>query len=207
MADAVLPLSITMLVGPQIITALLLTTAEHVVKPSLAFIAGVAAATTAGTLVAYGIARLFGIGGSGAAGSSSAGNALETGIIVLLILAALKTFINRKKITLPKWMSKIETASPGTAFKFGLLLVLLMPSDIAIMLTAGIHRAGQSSMAIDFVPFIALTAFFAALPLLAYLLFHKQAVKIMPKVRDWMDANSWVVSIAAYLIFIVLLWE
>ena len=205
MADATLPLAITMLVGPQIITALLLTTAKTVVKPSLAFVAGVGAATTAGTVLAYGIATVFGIGAGDVAKHSDAANVIETIVVLLLILATLRTFIRRKTITLPAWLGKVENATPGTAFKYGLLLILLMPSDIVIMATVGLHRASHSSTAVDFVPFIALVTLVATLPLLAYLIFRKKAVVAMPKVRRWIDANSWVISIAAYLIFIALL--
>jgi hypothetical protein len=45
----------------------------------------------------------------------------------------------------------------------------------------------------------------AALPLLFYLLFHRRAQELMPKVRDWMNTNSWLVNIIVYLIFIVLI--
>jgi hypothetical protein len=45
----------------------------------------------------------------------------------------------------------------------------------------------------------------AALPMLAYLLFHRRAQRLTPKVRDWMNANSWLVNIFAYVAFILLI--
>ncbi len=48
-------------------------------------------------------------------------------------------------------------------------------------------------------------AFVAALPLLAYLLFSRRAKRLTPKVRDWMNANSWLVNIIAYVAFIMLI--
>jgi hypothetical protein len=40
---------------------------------------------------------------------------------------------------------------------------------------------------------------------LFYLLFHRRAQRAMPKVRDWMNANSWLVNIIVYVIFILLI--
>jgi hypothetical protein len=55
------------------------------------------------------------------------------------------------------------------------------------------------------VPFMAATVFIAALPVLSYLLFRHRAKRAMPKVRDWMNKNSWLVNIIVYVIFIVLI--
>jgi hypothetical protein len=55
------------------------------------------------------------------------------------------------------------------------------------------------------VPFILLTTLIAGLPLLGYLIFHRRAVGAMPKVRDWMNANSWLVNIIVCVIFIILI--
>ena len=63
----------------------------------------------------------------------------------------------------------------------------------------------MGSSLVDALPFIAATTLIAALPLIGYLLFGRRAREAMPKVRDWMNANSWVVSIIAYGIFIVLI--
>lgn len=54
-------------------------------------------------------------------------------------------------------------------------------------------------------PFVAATTLVAALPLLAFLLFHRRAVRTMPKVRDWMSTQSWLVNILVCLIFIALI--
>jgi hypothetical protein len=54
-------------------------------------------------------------------------------------------------------------------------------------------------------PFIGATVFIAALPLLSYLLLRRRAQRAMPKVREWMNTNSWLVNIIVYVIFIVLI--
>jgi hypothetical protein len=40
---------------------------------------------------------------------------------------------------------------------------------------------------------------------LSYLLFRHRAKQVMPKVRDWMNTNSWLVNIIVYAVFIVLI--
>jgi uncharacterized protein involved in cysteine biosynthesis len=80
-----------------------------------------------------------------------------------------------------------------------------MPSDIIIMMTVGVNLAHNDAGLAAAVPFIAATALVAALPVLAYLLFRRHAQRLMPRVRDWMNANSWLVNIIAYVVFIALI--
>lgn len=204
--NQILPLAITMMAGPQIITSILLVTAKRVIAPSLAYIAAVALAATTGTLVFFGIANLFGLQESGTNNPSTFALTIQTLLVVLLIFLSLKTFLNRRTSELPSWMRGLQNTTPKKAFKVGLTLIFLMPSDLIIMSTVGINLASQSSNSVALLPFIALTTLIAALPLLAYLLFGEKAKKTMPKARTWMEHNSWVVSIIAYAIFIYLLW-
>src|SRR5215204_1306578 len=41
--------------------------------------------------------------------------------------------------------------------------------------------------------------------LLLYLLFYRRAQRVMPKVRDWMNTNSWLVNIIVCGVFIALI--
>jgi small neutral amino acid transporter SnatA (MarC family) len=53
--------------------------------------------------------------------------------------------------------------------------------------------------------FIVATVLVAALPLLPYLLFYRRAQRLAPKVRDWMNAHSWLVNIIVCGVFIPLI--
>jgi hypothetical protein len=55
------------------------------------------------------------------------------------------------------------------------------------------------------VPFILATGLIAAFPLPGYLIFHRRAVTAMPKLRDWMNSNSWLVNIIVCVIFVILI--
>ncbi len=53
-------------------------------------------------------------------------------------------------------------------------------------------------------PFLLLTLLLLALPALILLAFGKRGRAFLPKARDWMNTNSWVVSEIVIVLFIVL---
>jgi hypothetical protein len=81
----------------------------------------------------------------------------------------------------------------------------VFPSDLVILVTVGVNLAQNNASLLGALPFIVATIFIAALPVLSYLLFHRRAVRAMPKVRDWMNTHSWLVNIIVYIIFILLI--
>jgi hypothetical protein len=203
----ILPLAITMMVGPGIMADIVLITAPKPVKVSVAFVLGVAIATTVGVLVAFLIASL--VGGSLSLGDpsdgGSIGNVIQYLLVGLLAAAAVKNYVQRETIEPPRWMGALQNAEPRRAFMTGLVLIWVMPTDIIIMLTVGVNLEHNDAGLLAALPFIAATALVAALPVLLYLLFHRRAARLMPKVRDWMNANSWLVNIIAYVVFILLI--
>jgi hypothetical protein len=203
----VLPLAVTMMVGPQIMSAVILVTAERAVAVSLAFVAGVAAAAASGVALAWGIFALLGGGASMGDPSDrgSLGTAVQLVLVALLIAAAVRTYADRETAETPKWLGSLMDAEPRKALRTGLLVILLMPSDIMVMLTVGAYLAQHRASWTAALPFLAATALIAALPLLGFLLFRRRMERAMPALREWVNTKSWVVSIAACLIFIVLI--
>jgi len=201
----ILPLAITMMVGPQIMSAILFVTAQRPVQTSAGFLVGVAVAASAGVAVALGLANLLGDSLGDSDNSGSLGRVIQYGLVALLVARAIQTYAGRKTAEPPKWLGTLLTADWKRAMKTGLLLIFVMPSDIIIMLTVGANLAQNNSSWIDALPFIAATVLIAALPLLFYLLFGRRAKDAMPKVRDWMNVNSWLVNIIACSLFVILL--
>ena len=202
----ILPLALTMMAGPQIMSAIIFVTHEDAVQVSRAFVAGVAIATAVGVAIAAAIAAL--VGGTlelGDSNGGSTGNTIQVVLVGLLIAAALKNYLGRETSEPPAWLGKLLEADPKQALKTGLLVILVMPSDIVIMLTVGVNLETSGSSLPDAVPFIVATALVAALPLLGFLLFRRRAVEAMPRLRDWMSAKSWLVNIIVCGIFIALL--
>lgn len=203
----ILVLAITMMAGPQIIAAILLTTSKRAIASSLGFIAGIAFATLSGSAIFYSIAKLFSLSDHASSHPSHTALIIQSILVGLLIVLALKKYIGRKTSVEPKWMASFVNASPKTAFKTALTLIYLMPGDIIIMSVVGINLASHATKSYPhLVPFVALTTIISSIPLLTFLIFHKRAVKAMPKIRAWMETNSWAISVVVYLVFIYLLW-
>ena len=203
----ILPLAITMNAGPQIMSALIFVTAQKPLKLSAAFLAGVAIAVTGGVTLTFTLATLLGNGIplGDPSNSGSLGNILQYLLVGLLVFLAIKSYVRRETTEPPRWLGTLQNAKPRTAFKAGLLLLSVFPSDFVILLTVGTNLAQNNARLLAALPFIALTILIAALPVLFYLLFRRRAQRAMPKVRDWMNANSWLVNIIVYVIFIVLI--
>jgi threonine/homoserine/homoserine lactone efflux protein len=202
----ILPLAITMMAGPQIMAAIILVTTQQPVRVSLAFLVGVLVGVTAGIAITRGIFTL--IGGdklNKPSGSGLVGNIIQYVLIGLLIVAALRNYIKRATIKPPKWLDTLMRADARRAFTTGLLVILLMPSDIAVMLTVGSHLVQHHVGFGGALPFIGLTVLIAALPLLVLVLFHNRAQRAMPGVRTWMTSHSWLINIVCCLIFIALI--
>lgn len=203
----ILPLAITMMAGPQIVSAVILVTAPRPVRVSLAFLLGVAVATAAGVTVTRGIFALLGqvVEPGSPSDRGSAGTVVQIVLVALLVFAAVKAYVQRETAEPPNWLSSLMEAGPGKAFTVGLLIILVMPSDIVVMLTVGAsleqHGAGVAAA----LPFIGLTVLIAALPLLVYLFAGARGRRAMPRVREWLTSHSWVVTIASCLLFIVLI--
>jgi threonine/homoserine/homoserine lactone efflux protein len=204
---AIIPLAITMNAGPQIMSALIFITASKPLKLSAAFLAGVVIAVTVGVTITYTLATALGnsISLGDSSDSGSLGNIIQYLLVGLLIFLSIKSYVRRETSEPPRWLGALQNAKPRTAFTTGLLLLSVFPSDFVVLLTVGMNLAQNNASLLAAVPFVAATIFIAALPLLFYLVFHRRAQRAMPKVRDWMNANSWLVNIIVYVIFILLI--
>ncbi|MFG3418195.1 GAP family protein [Micromonospora sp. NPDC048063] len=98
-------------------------------------------------------------------------------------------------------MSKLQAASPRFAFGLGFLLFIAMPSDEATMVAVAGSLAGHDKPWWHLLPFLVLTLLLLALPLLVLLALGQRAVVMLPKIRDWANEHSWLVSEAVILIF------
>jgi Sap, sulfolipid-1-addressing protein len=193
--------------GPQIMSALIFVTANKPLKLSAYFLGGVVIAVTAGVTITYTLASVLGnsVSLGDSSDSGSLGNIIQYLLVGLLIILSIKSYVGRETSEPPRWLGALQNAKPKTAFMAGLLLLSVFPSDFVILVTVGINLAQQNASLLAAVPFMAATVFIAALPVLSYLLFRHRAKRAMPKVRDWMNKNSWLVNIIVYVIFIVLI--
>jgi hypothetical protein len=207
MSLAVIPLAITMNAGPQIMSAIIFVTAPKALKLSAYFLAGVVIAVTLGVTITYTLASVLGntISLGDPSDSGSLGNIIQYLLVGLLVVLSINSYVGRETSEPPRWLGALQNAKPRTAFTTGLLLLSVFPSDLVILVTVGVNLAQNNASLVGALPFMVATILIAALPVLSYLLFRHRAKQLMPKVRDWMNTNSWLVNIIVYAVFIVLI--
>jgi hypothetical protein len=196
-----------MVIGPGLLAAIVLVTSERAIPNSAAYVLGFGVMAAIGVTVFRGVASLLGSGTDlgDPSDSGSTGTIIQLVFVGLLILLSIKEYLGRATAKPPKWMAALQTSTPRKSLRTGLIVVAIMPSDLLIMFTVavGLEQGGKSLLSA--IPFVLLTALVAAIPLLAYTLFRERAARVMPKVRDWMNENSWLVNIIVFVVFIVLI--
>jgi hypothetical protein len=187
-----------MVMGPQILTSIFLVTSQKPVKNSIAVLIGVVLAASLSLLIWYGLSSALGISPPSGSGPSTT----DYVVAGLLALAAIHTFLGRGTATVPKWMTALQEAEPKRAFTLGFLLILLMPTDIVAVISTA-HWLHNNHLSVGHGwPVVAATTLLMALPFLAYLLLGRRARDAMPKIRDWLTGNAWLVNIIVIVYFI-----
>jgi threonine/homoserine/homoserine lactone efflux protein len=199
----VLPLAFVMIAGPQIITAILLATGHDARRNSLAFLAGAALAITAGTMIAYWITSQLERAAS-PSGQGTVKTVIDWLVLMLFLFLMVRTYLRRKETRTPKWMGRLQTADVGSSFRLGLLLFLVMPTDVITMFTVGASLTRHGQPWWHSLPFVGVTLLLVSLPLIDLQLLGKRAEDLLPKVRDWMTNNSWVISEVVIVFFLAL---
>jgi cytochrome c biogenesis protein CcdA len=192
-----IPLAFVMIAGPQILTAIFLATSEKWAGNSAALVAGAALSITVTVTLAFLLS-------DGASKQGASSNAVDIVIMVLLLAAGLHTFLTRKTSKPPKWMGKLEEETPKGALKLGFLLLGVFPTDILTSIAVGGSVAAHHETWFGVLPFVVMTLLFLGLPALCVLLLGEKAKAALPKIRDWMNNNSWIVSECVIGLFVVI---
>ena len=187
------PLAVVMVAGPQIISAIMLATSEKARSNSLGYVGGAILATLVATSLFYYAARVLHVKAS-TGGSDTGSVGLTWVFVVVLVAAAIHVYLKRKNSKTPKWMGELETATPRLSFRVGFLLFLFMPTDLMMTFTVGISLASRDLPLLYASGFWLLTLLFISSPLLLLLLMGKRSDVVLPKMRNWMNSNSWIVS-------------
>jgi hypothetical protein len=193
----ILPLAFVMIAGPQLLSAIFLATSEKWQRNTAAYLAGAALSITLIVSIAY-------FASSGAPRQGGSNNVVDIIVLVLLLAAMVHVFLTRKTSEPPKWMGKLETANPKFSLTLGFLLLGVFPTDILTSVAVGSYLSSHGDPWWHLLPFLALTLLFLALPALLLLVFGKRGRDFLPKVRNWMNTNSWVVSEIVLVFFIAI---
>ncbi len=141
---------------------------------------------------------------SGEATVGDKGIALDVIILVLLLFLAFNVYRKRNDSEPPKWMGRLQEASPGFSFRLGFLLLGIFPTDIVTSVTVGAKLARAGLPWWPTLVFVAVTLLVLAMPALTGGRAGRACADVPPQARDWMNANSWIVSEIVLAIFIVL---
>jgi hypothetical protein len=193
----VLPLAFVMVAGPQILSSIFFATSEDWRRNCALYVLGAALSISIVVMAAF----LLGIGASNAGASH---DTLYFVILALLLFGMWHVFRTRKTAEPPKWMGKLQTANARFCFVLGFLLLGVFPSDLVTSIAVGSFLSTKGDPWWHYLPFLALTLLFLALPALLVLLLGRRAQQFLPKARDWMNANSWIVNELVLLLFVVI---
>jgi Sap-like sulfolipid-1-addressing protein len=197
-----LPLAFVMVAGPQIISAFFFATSPSWKKISAAYVLGAAISITAIVSAAYFLAK----GAESGGGEGDSGlDTIDYVVLALLVFAAIHTFGSRHQTEPPKWMGKLQAASPKMTLVLGFLLLGFFPSDIVTSISVGSFLGSHGDSWWEALPFVGLTLLLLASPALAVAMLGSRAQDTLPKIRDWMNTNSWVVSEVVIVFFIVII--
>ncbi|SCG71683.1 GAP family protein [Micromonospora humi] len=200
----VLPLTLVMVAGPQLISAVFLAASRDPRRSSVAYLAGAALGTLVPLTVWYGVFRAIRHGAGNGTKDSGSRHLIDWIVLALLLVLMVITFLRRGRNQPPGWMRKLEDPKPAFAFGLGLLLFLAMPSDEVTMASVAGSLAGHDKPWWHLLPFLVLTVLLLALPLLALVLLGARAERLLPTIRDWSNAHSWIISEAVILIFVAI---
>lgn len=198
---ATLPLAFVMIAGAQIISSFFFATSERWKADSTAYVLGAGASILGVVTIAYFVAKGIKTGDDH---SGSQSQTIDYVIVALLLVLMAYVFHGRGKTEPPKWMGKLETASPRFSFTLGFLLLGFFPSDLISSVVVGTHLANRGDPWWHALPFVLLTLLLLALPALLVLALGQRAETLLPKIRDWMGVNSWIVSEIVLVFFIVI---
>jgi hypothetical protein len=197
----VLPLAFVMIAGPQIISAVFLATSVEWARNSVAYVVGAAFSITLVVTIAYLIVR----GAKSSPGSSSKGGegqTIDAVLLALLVFMAVTVYRKRNETEPPRWMGKLQEAKPRFSFGLGFLLLGVFPTDLVTSLTVGTRLAREGDPWWHALGFIAVTLLLLAIPAVLVVAMGNRAQTLLPKVREWMNTHSWVVSEAVVALFI-----
>lgn len=198
----VLPLAVVMVAGPQIISSFFFATSSSWKKLSATYVLGAAVSISLVVGASYLVAK-------GATSSTEEGESglrpADYVILALLLFAMVHNYLGRKESEPPKWMGKLQNATPKTSLVLGFLLLGFFPSDLVTAISVGTFLAHNGDTFLQALPFIGLTLLLLGSPALGVAMMGKRAEAVLPKVRDWMNDNSWIVNEVVLAFFIVLI--
>ena len=192
---AVLPLAFVMVAGPQILSSFFFATSEDWRRMSSAYVLGAAISISLIVTLAFLLS-------DGATSSGASDKTIYYVVLALLLYGMVNSYRTRDTAEPPKWMGKLQTATPRFAFKLGFLLLGVFPSDLITSMSVGGFLNASGDPLWHAAGFVALTLLLLGSPALAVMIIGERAERVLPQVRDWMNENAWIVNELVLLLFV-----
>jgi Sap, sulfolipid-1-addressing protein len=157
----IVPMAFVMVAGPQIISSVVFATSERARANSVAYVSGAVTSTIVGTTLFFILWEALGFKSATISGGHVY---VDWTLVGLLAILAVRVYLRRAEAEPPKWMGKLQTASPSFALKLGLLLFIAMPTDILTMLAVSGYLSTHDESLANAIPFFLLTALLIGFP-------------------------------------------
>ena len=192
MLTDVLPLALAIAASPfPIIPVILLLFTPRALTNASSFLSGwvtgIAAAVTAFVL----LADVFEAGTETPTWAAWARIALGTALVVL----GVRQWVQRHASDeLPGWMQTIETATPRSALRLGLLLSAANPKILLLAAAAGLAIGSEASTPVSTVGAVAAFTVVAsstvAIPVTSYAILHERILAPLRTTKDWLQTHN-----------------
>ncbi|NNL15983.1 MAG: hypothetical protein HKO81_05010 [Flavobacteriaceae bacterium] len=199
---AILPLALTVMLGPQILVGMLLITRKDPIKSSLVYSLAILSTLILTTYLYYSLVKITGLH----LASVGSRPMIKPFLIALFIFLIIRSILNRNKITEPpKWMKGVLSASLSKIFIIGLCLIAFMPTDVAVTFTVGSLLNSESIPFVSAWPFFGAVLLISFLPLTIYFSLGSNGSKYLEKINNWLNTHGFVINVVVLIFFIFLL--
>jgi hypothetical protein len=204
----ILPLAIGVAISPvPIIAAILMLLSPKAKSTSVAFligwIVGIVVAIVVFTLLSSVLPQ------DDAGAPSPTAGVIKIVLGALLLLVALRQWRGRpaegEPAALPKWMSAIDSMTPGKGLGLGFLLASVNPKNLLLAASAGLivgsAQLTSSEIAAVVVIFTVLAGCTVLIPVVAYLIASERMREPLDGLRSWLVGNN--ATIMAVLLLVI----
>ncbi|NER09814.1 Sap, sulfolipid-1-addressing protein [Muriicola jejuensis] len=200
---AILPLALTVMLGPQILVGMLLIMRKDAIKSSLIYILSIVSTLMLTTFLYYKLIENTDLHNVSMGGRPF----LKYVLILFFIILIIRSVINRNKITKPpKWMKGISSASLSEIFFIGFFLIAFMPTDVIVAFSVGNILNGESGNFWDALPFFGAVLLVSLFPLTIYFsLGRSKRAKYLENVNNWLNTHGYLINVVVMVFFIILM--
>ncbi len=197
--------SIIMVTGPQLIVPITLLLNTNVRKVSLYYICGAFLGTVGMVGVLSILLNMFGENLDNIFRFDGKGT-IRLAVVAILVFLIIKSIVKRNEESSSKVVDLAVKGAPSTVFKISILLFAIFPTDLMTNIVMAKYIVlDNNNFILSILPLALINAMFVAIPFILYLIFKEKIEKKVPKIRNTLEKNSWIINVVINSAFIYLL--